>query len=270
MVGLFAKYFLGFTKKRRERMKHNVMFSLVASLLLVPLLLTGTVLAQSDDEPALSLRLNRDFGYGLGSQMQGRFSYRVRGPDDLARVEFLLDGQVIGEDTEAPFRLNFQTGNYDLGQHTMSAIGYTAAGGELHSNSITREFVAGNSVIWIVLVVVGLAIGFQVFRFFFTRQRSGSKGGQQGYGYLGGTVCPNCGRPYSIHWWSLRLIGNRLDRCPHCGKIAVIQRAPADKLNAAETFEWELDGEDTKPTVKGLSDEERERRHLEESRYEDR
>ena len=250
-------------------MKRNVKFSLVALMLLIPLVMTGGVLAQSDDEPALTLRLRRDFGYGLGSQMQGRFSYRVSGPDDLVRVEFLLDGRVIGEDTESPFRLNFQTGNYDLGQHTMSAIGFSAAGEELRSNSITREFVAGNSVIWIVLVVIGLAVGFQVFRFFFTRQRSGSKGGQRGYGYLGGTVCPNCGRPYSIHWWSLRFVGNRLDRCPHCGKIAVIQRASPDALNAAEAFEREMDGGDTKPMVKGLSEKERIHRHLDDSRYED-
>ena len=58
-----------------------------------------TVPAGAQEEaPALSLRLNRDFGYGSGLQIQGRLSYRVDAADDVVRVEFLLDDEVIGEE----------------------------------------------------------------------------------------------------------------------------------------------------------------------------
>jgi hypothetical protein len=62
------------------------------------------VSAFAQDEPALELRLSRDNGYGFGNEMQGKFSYRVNGPDNLVRVEYLMDGEVIAESTSEPFR----------------------------------------------------------------------------------------------------------------------------------------------------------------------
>jgi len=111
-------------------------------VLLTILLTAVSALAQNDD---LSLRLSRDFGYSLGGRIQGKFSFRVTGPDDLERVVFLVDGEQVGEDTKPPFRLQFRTETFSLGSHTLSATGFTSDGRQLQSNQLHREFVSGNN-----------------------------------------------------------------------------------------------------------------------------
>ena len=50
-------------------------------------------------EETLTLSLSRDWGYGgFGGDIQGTFSFHAKGPADLARVEFYIDDQIIGED----------------------------------------------------------------------------------------------------------------------------------------------------------------------------
>src|SRR5690606_9954169 len=150
-------------------------------LLLLALVLLGAVpgVRAQEEEPGITLRLSRDFGYGSGIEAQGRFSYRVEGPDDLVRVEFYMDDTLIGTDEEAPFRLQFDTGQYELGLHRMSAIGYTAGGQELASNIITREFVSAETGIRSAVLTLGGAIllvaVFSVLSYVLTRRGGGSR-----------------------------------------------------------------------------------------------
>ena len=236
-------------------------------LLLVALLIAARAQAQEESGP-LRLRLSRTFGYGAGIQAQGIFSYRVSGPDDLVRVQFLLDGQVIGEDSEPPFRLRFNTGDYESGLHTLSAVGFTADGRELASNVLQRQFVSGRSVTYIIIAVLVLVVGFRVAGHLLTRQRGTSRPGK-GYGVFGGAVCARCGQPFSRHWWAPNLLAGRLDRCPHCGKWSLHGRASAQALAAAETFARELDEEEAPETPPDEREEERRRRLLDESRFDD-
>jgi hypothetical protein len=241
----------------------------VALVVLFVLFLAGPaqLVGAQEAEPQLELGLSRDFGYGSGLQIQGRFSYRVSGPDDLVRVQFLLDDEVIGEDTEPPFRLRFQTGDYELGWHTLSAVGYTAGGSELRSETIQRNFVSGQTSLYIVIAAVVLVVAFRAVSHFLTRDRSG---GQQrkGYGMYGGAVCPKCGRPFSRHWWSPGLLVGRLDRCPHCGKWSLVGRATPQMLASAEAFAQELDEEaQAEAEIHEEDEQEKLRRRIEESRY---
>jgi len=218
--------------------------------------------AQQGSSETLSLRFRRNFGYSLGTQMQGKFTIRAEGPADVTRVEFLLDGQVIGQDNEAPFSLAFDTGGYPEGIHRFSAVGYKADGRQVSSETISRQFVAGNGVVIVVIAIVALVILFRLASYFLAR-RSGSKRGQ--YGLLGGAVCANCGRPFAIHWWRLRLGVGRLDRCPHCKKWHMVHRASADELAAAE--ELHTGQGETKAAGNGESENEAFRRRLDESRF---
>ena len=121
----------------------------------------GTAVAQSDNE--LSLRLRRDLGTGIGTSIQGTFSFRVSGPDNLISVIFYIDDQIVGEDSEAPFRLQFKTDEYSLGVHTLRAVGVTQDGQELTSNSLSRNFISGSSAnrttLYIVIPIILIAIG---------------------------------------------------------------------------------------------------------------
>jgi hypothetical protein len=211
------------------------------------------------DEPQLELSLNRRIGTSLGAQIGGTFVLRAAGPEEVVRVEFLLDEQVIGEDTTPPFGLTFSTYEYEPGVHRLSALGYTAAGEPLSSNIISRQFITRQSSGRFTLFILGLAAAFTLIRFLFTHQA------RSGYGYLGGTICPHCGRPFAMHVWSIRLIGVRLDRCPHCRRWGFVRPASAAALAQAEAF-WR---EPEEAALEAATDETAERRRLDESRFDD-
>lgn len=224
--------------------------------------------ATQSEEPELRLRLRRDFGYGAGAQIRGRFSLIVDGADDLQRVEFFIDDEVIGEDDEAPFRLQFNTGGYELGWHTLRVVGYTTDGRALTSNAFQRQFVTGSASTYIVIAVVALALGFRFISYLVTRDKGTER--KKGYGMYGGAICPRCGRPFSRHWWAPNLIAGKLDRCPHCGKWHFSTRATPQMLASAERFAEELDAEEREAIDQpGETDEEEVlRKRLDESRYE--
>ncbi len=123
--------------KKLNNFPHSILFV----TLLVAFLMVSPALAQSNS--ALVLRLSRDFGFSSGTgQIQGTFTIHVTGPANLTRVDFLIDGQQIGAVTRAPFNLQFTTSSFSLGSHTISAVGYTSDGQELHSPVVTAEFVS--------------------------------------------------------------------------------------------------------------------------------
>lgn len=228
-------------------------------VLFVLFLLPVAGLAQ-DDGPPLELRLRRDFGYGSGLQMQGRFSMRVAAPDSVERVAFLIDGVAVAEDGEAPYVFRFSTGSYADGWHTMEAAGYTADGESLPSNAIRREFVPQGAANTYLIIVLALVVGFVVLRYVLTRDDSGAN-----YGLLGGAICPHCGRPFAYHVWGVNLMVGRLDRCRHCGKWSFTRRQSPQALARAE---GEMAGA---PEAEGLTlgEEERLRQQLESSRYDE-
>ena len=240
------------------------------------------VVAQ-DNTPTLTVSLRKDFGYSsFGDDIQGVFSIKARGPEDLNRVVFYIDGQVMGEVETAPFNLRFDTGNYPLGKHTLSAIGYTAAGQELFSNELVREFVPASEgftgvldillPLFGVIIVAGLlAWGIPAFL-----QRGKPKGLPAGavrnYGLLGGTICPKCGRPFAIHMYGLNMVVGKLDRCPNCGKWSLVTRTSSEALRAAEAAELEQAAREADPgayVIPEASEEEKLRKDLDNSRYQD-
>jgi len=238
------------------------------------LLSLGTAWAQSEGD--LQLGLNRDFGYGGFGEIQGLFTMKASGPDDLARVDFRIDGVSIGEVSEPPFRLQFHTDNFAPGAHTLSAVGYTVSGAELHSNEIRPLFLskeeAGKSttkiiVPMIVLVAVVALLG-TVGPLLASRRRGVVPLGQpRTYGMTGGTICSKCGRPYALSALGINLVVGKLAACPHCGKWAVARAMPLEALRAAE--EAEKARAEGVPLVEGPDKEETLRRAIEDSRYQD-
>jgi hypothetical protein len=204
--------------------------------------------AQSDGE--LVLDISRDFGFSSGTgRIQGTFSMKAKGPDDLQKVIFFIDDQPIGEDDQAPFSIQFRTGNYSLGVHTMSAKGIMSSGRELQSNVFRQEFVAAETgfqtAMKIALPILGVSFAIIILSFVIPilsgrgKQPTLPLGAPRSYGILGGAICPNCARPFGVHIWGMNLIVGKLDRCPHCGKWSIVRRAPLEALKAAEAAEVE-------------------------------
>ena len=60
--------------------------------------------AQTPSCPCLALRLSRTFGYSSGTgDIQGNFKLKATGPDDLARVSFYLDDELLGYSVVEPY-----------------------------------------------------------------------------------------------------------------------------------------------------------------------
>jgi hypothetical protein len=245
-------------------------------LLLIVLLLgmlvgMGTAVAQSDNE--LDLGLSRDFGTGIGNNIQGTFSFRVSGPEDLASVTFYIDDQIVGEDSEAPFRLQFKTDNYPLGVHTLHASGLTQDGRELTSNSLSRNFIsgstAGRTTLYIVIPIIIIAIGGWLLSSWIANRGRKSEGQSaiNVHGPFGGTICPKCNKPFARHIWGLNLVVGKYDRCPHCGKWSLVRAMHPDVLDAAVAAMQQTDAGRDQTKTDDTDDEGRRRKRLDDSKF---
>ena len=221
--------------------------------------------AQEQEDSSLKLHINRDVGFGLAGLMQGTFSIQIDAPDEVVQVLFLLDGQEIGRDDQAPFGTRIITGEYDTGSHTFSAVGYATDGTEFESNKVTRQFVPANSTLLLAAVIVVLAVGVRFTAGFLARRKTGSEG-QIAYGYKGGAICQNCGKPFAIHWWSPRLLGLRIDRCPHCSKWSTVRRVALEELREAEELKMQFKVDQSAEAAPESKEEEWQQK-IEESRY---
>ena len=246
-------------------------------VLLISLTLVPLAFAQTGQEE-LSLRLSRDFGYSSGTgKIQGAFSMTATSPRNLVRVMFYIDGESIGEVTQAPFRLRFSTGDHPLGVHTLYAVGYTDDGQELRSNEIRAQFVtaeeswqaASRIAIPLLAIIFGAMILSFVVPLVFNRGKASRLplGAPRNYGIIGGAICPKCEQPFGMHFYGLNLVAGKLDRCPYCSKWSLVQRASPGQLAAAEAAELAQaeEGALTPP----MSEEEHLKRELVDSRFDD-
>lgn len=190
--------------------------------------------------PELTLTISRVNGFGLGGRIQGRFRLTAAGPADMQRVTFLIDGAPIGEVAALPFRINFDTGSYELGRHDLSAVGISATGKRLEGSPLTVEFVspetARNATLGIIVPVLAIALAVSAVVGLSPLLGGGARrrGHIGGYGLAGGAICPRCGLPFSRHLFTPNLFGSRLERCPHCAKWSLAGRATPEQLGLAE------------------------------------
>ena len=119
-----------------------------------------------------------------------------------------------------------------------------------------------------ILIVVFVVIVL-VFRFVVPVLRRKDAGdfvaGQ--YSIAGGAICPRCTLPYTRNTFSPNLLVGKLERCPHCGKVAVVRRASPADLEAAEARLAAGAAPGEAPAE--MSEAERLRRQLDDSRFED-
>jgi len=241
-----------------------------ASLLLAfftSLLVANTVLAQAGQ---LTLKMSRDWGYGgFNGDIEGLFSMHVTGPADLARVDFYIDNTKIGEVSQVPINLQFNTDNYPLGSHQLYAVGYSTSGQEYRSNTILANFVPKQSTLKFILPVLGVVVAAILIAMlvpFLARRGkhlSIPLGGERNYGVAGGGICPKCHRPFALPLFSLHLGFSKLAHCPFCSKWSLVRVESIGKLHEAEKAELEWG----KGEVKDESEEEKLRKEIDDSKY---
>jgi len=93
-------------------------------------------------ESPFTLRMVRDWGYGNGTDINGRMSLSVKGDQaQIQQVTFFIDGEVMASVTSAPFKLQFDTNNFDPGLHRLTAEVKTIAGETYTTNGLVSNFV---------------------------------------------------------------------------------------------------------------------------------
>ncbi len=246
-------------------MKRIQIALLIAAL--VRLLAVSAASAQTD---GLTLRMSRDFGYGgFNNDIQGLFSMKVTGPADLARVVFYIDSTAIGEVTQAPFNLQFNTDNYPLGQHELYAVGYSASGQQYQSNVIISNFVPASEGTKAVFPILAVVFGAILISFIVPLAMGRGKkqdlpfGAGRKYGLGGGGICPKCRRPFALPLISMNLGLSKLARCPYCGKWSAVRIQSLAKLREAEKAELEWG----RAEVQEETEEEKLRKSLDDSKY---
>lgn len=248
-----------------------------ASILTIICLLGGVFIAAAQAETPIALGLRRNFGYSSGSgDVQGNFTLKATPNQAVERVVFYLDEQVMGEAASEPYELRFVTDNYPAGVHNLSAKGYTASGQELDSNVIRVNFVTAEASRKSMYTILGITFGAVILVSVISwaiptllgrKAKPVPLGAQRNYGVMGGSICPRCLRPFPRSLMGFNMLVGRLERCPHCGKWSIVQRASLEALRAAEQAELAQAGEEV--AAPSLSEEERLRKELDDSRYQD-
>lgn len=226
------------------------------SMMLCCLILVGfspSVFAQDDD---YTIHVRRDFGYGLGNTIQGRFTVRLRGDDtQVERVTFLMDDEVMGRAISAPFSYQFHTDRFESGTHRLSAEVVLVDGRVVQTPFLQFNFLSqqeSRQQVTSLLIGIGsaiiltLVIMAAIQTLVINKKQKGAHlaGSPRHYGLLGGTICPKCGRPFRRHIWGMNLMVGRLDRCDNCSKWVMTVRATSSALQAAEEAELEAMKED--------------------------
>jgi hypothetical protein len=237
-------------------------------LLLLALAFPFAVLAQAE---TLEVDFTRDWGYGgFGGDIQGKFSLRVSGPDSLEEVRFMLDETVMAVLTEPPFNFQFDTDAYPPGPHTLMVIGILSDGTQLKGPEYRRVFLSEEEsrdatmrlIVPMLVGIGGITLLATVIPMVFSRKGNFSLGN---YGLAGGAVCSRCMLPFSRHMLAPNMVFGKLERCPHCGKWAIVRAATPQELAAAE----ERYAEDKmKVSADPAKQDEKWKKSLDETRYE--
>ena len=225
-------HLLGFDTSAQKR-------TLLLLLMLAMLVTVQPVYAQ-EGEPTLAVSLRKDFGYALGSHIQGTFSVHVGEEEDITQIALWIDEEQITVDDEAPYSIRFTTSDFTPGVHNITVIGLMTDGDEISSQPIEVEFLTTEQargqafellipVLAIVLVV--MVLGALVPALIGRRKLTFKPGA---YGPAGGAICTRCNLPFSRNYFSPNLLVGKLERCPHCGKWSIAKRASTSNLEAAE------------------------------------
>ncbi len=120
-------------------------------------------------KPSIDFTFRKDNGYGVGNSIGGLWTVEATVSSDVQYVEFFLDGQLVQNDTSAPFSWQFDTSNYSPGSHAIKAVAYDSAD-DTAFLQVERNFeqtptqTVTTLIIIVAVAIVVAAVGFAVYR----------------------------------------------------------------------------------------------------------
>lgn len=248
------------------------------ALILCFLAVALVAIPASAQQEEYRLSLHRDFGYEIGSQIRGNFTVSIAGVLDFRSVTYYIDGQEMAVVTETPYKFRFQTSDYPSGWHELSAVVEKNTGEKVTTPTRRFQFASKeeqtSGMAKLILPILGLLLVMTLLGSASQMRQSKNQpngqaatGSRRTYGFLGGAICPKCGRPTSLQFGGINLPGMRFNRCENCGRWSWMHRAREEELRRAEAAE--MKAEEAVAVVKD-SEEERVKKLMDDSKYMDR
>ncbi len=197
---------------------------------------SSAVFAQAE-EAQWQLRLSRDWGYGMGSDIQGQLTLSLQGNlGQVDRVTYYFNDVQVSEQTEAPFKYSFNTDQFPVGINTMRADVLTRDG-KLHTTlPLSYNFLSSKEANKNTALLVGGIIGVTLLitaLSFLIASRGQGKNRKSG-GMFGLAVCKECGQTFPRSLFGMNIVVGKYERCPHCGKWQVT--VPASQSEIAQAY----------------------------------
>lgn len=217
------------------------------------------------EDAAWTVSMRRDWGYGMGSDRQGRMTLLLNG--DLAkvtRVVYRMNGRIVADLSASPFHFSFNTNDYDSGITRIFAEVTTQDGTMVQTATVVFNFLSSDQANRTTYKLIGSIVALTLLLTivsFAVASRKRENAGKSG-GLLGIAVCKNCRQTFPRSFFGFNIVVGKYERCPHCGKWQVTLPATPQELAAADR-ENQPQSADPHPAS---SDEEE---LLEESRYSD-
>jgi uncharacterized C2H2 Zn-finger protein len=220
--------------------------SKAALALLVVVLCAASFLSQVSAAPTVSISLTRTNGYGWGNDINGHFTVNADVSSDVVKVEFYIDNILQYTVSGSAFAWSFNTENYPLGQHSITAVAYNSAGASQASQALARNFVEVPIAFYLIIgAVVSASIIIAIVSIVLRKRQSGH------------TKCPQCSYIFARHYSWIHLGNSERTKCPRCGKAFW-----------AKNYDGPIDNEEHTPQSELLSEQERLHRDIEDSKYE--
>ena len=128
--------------------------------------MSSTSFVNADGEVSFSMK--RNFGIGIGSNIQGRFTIHCSSSDEIEIVEMRLffNGTKVASTTESIFSFLFNTDDYPFGSTNITLIGYTSEGIQYQVSQIYNYLspTSRNLVFISILVFIVLMSFFKYFK----------------------------------------------------------------------------------------------------------
>jgi hypothetical protein len=126
------------------------------------LLLSCFSLVQAN--PTLSLSFYKNNGYSMGNDINGIWTITADVSEDVAFVEFYIDGDLQHNDTSSPFNWQFDTSDYEEGLRMITVVAFDSSGRTATAQRETNfvgfpiAFVVGIITLIVVVMIVTLIV----------------------------------------------------------------------------------------------------------------
>lgn len=184
--------------------------------------------AEAQEQSQWVLKLTRNFGYGSGSDIQGNMTLSLGGDlNSIAKVVYYMDDQVMAEVTQNPFKLPFNTDDYEPGVHEMRVEVFSRDGTVTPAGPIVYNFLsasdAGGKTTTMIVVILGITAAAMGLSWLISSRQKES--GVVTGGMHGLAVCKQCGKTFPRSFFGMNMVIGKFERCPHCGKWQITRRA---------------------------------------------